>query len=106
VNILHIKPRYSQTLGYIERANQDFQNILRAMIEDNDTTKLSEVLPFVQFTKNTTYHQGIKQTAYEAMFGTKAHRGILKYLSQEQIEKLAIEEELQQILQSISKYKL
>ncbi|XP_060873880.1 KRAB-A domain-containing protein 2-like [Metopolophium dirhodum] len=57
VKIVHGKPRHSQTQGSIERTNQDFQNILRAMMEDNDTTKWSEALPFVQFAKNTTYHQ-------------------------------------------------
>ncbi|KAL4107766.1 hypothetical protein QTP88_018058 [Uroleucon formosanum] len=77
VKIVHGKPRHSQTQGSIERVNQDFQNILKAMMEDNDTTKWSEALPFVQFAKNTTYHQGIKQTPYEAMFGTKAQRGVL-----------------------------
>eukprot|EP00102_Acyrthosiphon_pisum_P013080 XP_008182495.1 PREDICTED: KRAB-A domain-containing protein 2-like [Acyrthosiphon pisum] len=103
VKIVHGKPRHSQTQGSIERANQDFQNILRAMMEDNDTKKWSEALPFVQFVKNTTYHQGIKQTPYEAMFGTKAQRGLLtSSLPREQIEKLATEEELEQILQSIS----
>jgi len=41
------------------------------------------------------------------MFGTKAQRGLLtSSLSREQIEKLATEEKLEQILQSISKYKL
>ncbi|XP_016659939.1 KRAB-A domain-containing protein 2-like [Acyrthosiphon pisum] len=39
VNIVHGKPRHSQKQGSIERANQDFQNILRAMMKDNDTTK-------------------------------------------------------------------
>jgi len=107
MKIVHGKPRHSQTQGSIERANQDLQNILRAMMEDNDTKKWSEALPFVQFAKNTTYHQGIKQTPYEAMFGTNAQRGLLtSSLPREQIEKLATEEELEQILQSISKYKL
>ncbi|XP_050056267.1 uncharacterized protein LOC126549911 [Aphis gossypii] len=73
------------------------------MMEDNDTTKWSEALPFVQFTKNTTYHQGIKQTPYKAMFSTKAQRGLLtSSLPREQIEKLATEEELKQVLQSIT----
>ncbi|XP_025202918.1 uncharacterized protein LOC112600005 [Melanaphis sacchari] len=103
VKIVHGKPRHSQTQGSIERANQGFQNILRAMMEDNDTTKWSEALPFVQFAKNTTYHQGIKQTLYEAMFGTKAQRGLLtSSLLREQIEKLATKEELEQILQSVT----
>jgi len=44
---------------------------------------------------------------YEAMFGTKAQRGLLKFsLPREQIEILATEAELEQMLQSISKYKL
>ncbi|XP_022170651.1 KRAB-A domain-containing protein 2-like [Myzus persicae] len=100
VKIVHGKPCRSQTQGSIERANQDFQNILRAMMEDNDTTKWSEALPFVQFAKNTTYHQGIKQTPYEAMFGTKAQRGLST--SSLPLEKIATEEELEQILQSIT----
>jgi len=78
-------------------------------MKDNGTTKWSKALPFVQFTKNTTYHQSIRQTPYEPMFGTKAQRGLLtSSLLREQIEKLATEEELVRtnILQSISKYKL
>ncbi|KAL4135605.1 hypothetical protein QTP88_007203 [Uroleucon formosanum] len=60
VKIVHGKPRHSQIQGSIERANQDFQNILRAMMEDNDTIKWSEALPFVQFTENTMYQCIIK----------------------------------------------
>ncbi|KAL4120551.1 hypothetical protein QTP88_013221 [Uroleucon formosanum] len=48
-------------------------------------------------------HQGIKQTLYEAMFGTKAQRGLLTFsFSRKQIEKLSTEDELEQILQSIT----
>jgi len=36
VKIVHGKPRHIQTQGSIERANQDFKNILRAMMEDNE----------------------------------------------------------------------
>ncbi|XP_029341261.1 zinc finger protein 2 homolog [Acyrthosiphon pisum] len=45
VKIVHDKPRHSQTQGSIERANQDLQNILRALMEDNNTSKWSESLP-------------------------------------------------------------
>jgi len=57
VKIVHGKPRHSQTQGFIERANQGFQNIPRTMMHDKNTTKWSEALPFVQFAKNTAYHQ-------------------------------------------------
>lgn len=39
---------------------------------DNNTNKWENGLHFVQFTKNTAYHEGIKQSPNEAMFGTKA----------------------------------
>lgn len=45
-------------------------------MQDENITKLSEALPFIQFTKNTAYHQGIKQTWCEAMFGNVAKRGL------------------------------
>lgn len=51
VQIVHGKTHHSQCQGSIERANQDFQNILRAMMHDKKTTKWSEALPFVQFAK-------------------------------------------------------
>ncbi|XP_050056256.1 KRAB-A domain-containing protein 2-like [Aphis gossypii] len=102
VKIVHGKPRHSQCQGSIERANQDFQNILRAMMHDKKTTKWSEALPFVQFAKNTAYHQGIKQTPYEAMFGSVAKRGLAtSSLPREQIKYIETEEQLEQIIQSI-----
>lgn len=79
VKIMHDKPRHSQTQGAIQRTNQDIQNILRAMIEDNDTRKWSDSLPFVQFTKNTIYHQSIKRTPYIVMFGTKRSSDIYSF---------------------------
>ncbi|XP_025191778.1 KRAB-A domain-containing protein 2-like [Melanaphis sacchari] len=47
VKIVHSKPHHSQCQGSIKRANQDFQNILRAMMHDKITTKWSVALPFV-----------------------------------------------------------
>lgn len=71
VKFVHGKPRQSQTQGSIETANQDIQNLLRAWMYENNTKKWADGLYFVQFTKNTAYHEGIKQSPYEAMFGTK-----------------------------------
>ncbi|CAK9816188.1 KRAB-A domain-containing protein 2 [Anthophora plagiata] len=62
VKIVHGKPRHSQTQGSVERANQDIQNMLTAWMNDNDTNKWSDGLSFVQFAKNTTYHEGIRQS--------------------------------------------
>ncbi|GFU40552.1 KRAB-A domain-containing protein 2 [Trichonephila clavipes] len=49
VKMVHGKPRHSQTQGSVERANQDIQNMLSAWMDDNDTSKWLEGLPFVQF---------------------------------------------------------
>ncbi|GFR20462.1 KRAB-A domain-containing protein 2 [Trichonephila clavata] len=77
VKIVHGKPCHSQTRGSVERANQDIQNMLTAWMNDNNTNKWSEGLPFGgQFAKNTTYDEGIRQSPYEAMFGIKAKRGV------------------------------
>ncbi|GFU78453.1 KRAB-A domain-containing protein 2 [Trichonephila clavipes] len=85
VKIVRGKPSHSQTQGSVERANQDIQNMLTAWMNHNDTNKRSEGLPFVQFAKNTTYHEGIHQSPYEAMFSVKAKRGITYFLPSEQI---------------------
>ncbi|KAL4122065.1 hypothetical protein QTP88_014465 [Uroleucon formosanum] len=69
---------------------------------DKNTTKWSEALPFVQFTKNNAYHQGIKQTPYEAMFGNIAKRCLAtSSLPREQIKDIETEEQLEKIIQSI-----
>lgn len=67
--IVHETPRHSQSQGSVERSNQDVQKMLFAWLEDNQTKKWSEGLRFVQLQKNRSYHSGIKQTPYEALFG-------------------------------------
>ncbi|GFW08317.1 KRAB-A domain-containing protein 2 [Trichonephila clavipes] len=96
--IVHEKPRHSQKQGSIERAKQDIQNMLNAWMNDNDINKWSECLPFVQFAKNTTYHEGIRQSPYEAKFGVKAKGGIASSFSpSEQIANILTEEQLKEI---------
>ncbi|KAJ8976200.1 hypothetical protein NQ317_018866 [Molorchus minor] len=95
VKIVHGKPRHSQTQGSVERANQDIQNMLTAWMQDNDSNKWSEGLPFVQFAKNTTYHEGIRQSPYGALFGVKLKRGIASSsLPRGQIVNIETEEQL------------
>ncbi|XP_063909909.1 KRAB-A domain-containing protein 2-like [Zophobas morio] len=58
-HIVHGKPRHSQSQGSVERANQDIENKLASWMKDNNTTKWSEGLRFIQFSKNRCYHSGI-----------------------------------------------
>lgn len=99
VKIVHGKPRHSQTQGSIERANQDIQNLLRAWMYENNTNKWANGLYFVQFTKNTVYHEGIKQ----AMFGTKAKMGLFSSsLPRVKVHELESEEHLENIIKNMS----
>ncbi|GFV77477.1 KRAB-A domain-containing protein 2 [Trichonephila clavipes] len=96
--IVYGKLRHSQTQGSVERANRDIRNMLTEWMNDNDTNKWSESLPFVQFAKNTTDHEGIRQSLYEAMVGVKAKRGIASFLlPSEQIANIEIEGQLKEI---------
>ncbi|XP_015600310.1 KRAB-A domain-containing protein 2-like [Cephus cinctus] len=98
VKIVHGKPRPSRTQGSVERANKDIQNMLTAWMNNNDKNKWSDGLPFVQFAKNTTYHETIRQSPYEAMFGAKAKRGMASsFLPSEQIANIKTEEQLEEI---------
>ena len=71
LEIVHGKPRHSQSQGSVERANQDVENMLTTWMQQNGTNKWSKGLQFVQFMKNRAYHSGIKRTPYKAMFGVK-----------------------------------
>ncbi|XP_043497554.1 KRAB-A domain-containing protein 2-like [Polistes fuscatus] len=102
VKIVHGKPCHSQTQGSTEKTNQDIQNMLTAWMNDNDTNKWSDGLSFVQFTKNTTYHEGIRQSPYEAMFGVKPKRGIASSsLPDEQIANIETEEQLEEMVNTL-----
>ncbi|KMQ82993.1 krab-a domain-containing protein 2-like protein [Lasius niger] len=69
LKIVHGKPRHSQSQGSVERANRDIENMLASWMKDNNTTKWSNGVRFVQFMKNRALHSGIKQSPYKAMFG-------------------------------------
>ncbi|GFX28185.1 KRAB-A domain-containing protein 2 [Trichonephila clavipes] len=97
VKIVHVKPFHGETQGSVECANQNIQNLLTAWMNDNDTNKWSEGLPFVQFAKNTKYLEEIHQSPYEAMLDVKAKRGIASSFSPcEQIENIETEEQLEE----------
>lgn len=99
VKIVHGKPQHSQTQSSVERANQDVQNILAASMDTKKTTKWSDELKFVQIMKNRSYHKGIKQTPYEALFGSKMKLGLrTSNFPEETISSLQCEEELEEII--------
>ncbi|XP_023211185.1 KRAB-A domain-containing protein 2-like [Centruroides sculpturatus] len=96
------KASHSQTQGSAEWDNQDIQNMLTAWMNDTDTNKWSDGLPFVEFAKNTTYHEGIRQSSYEALFGVKPKRGIASSsLSGEQFANIETEEQLEEIANTL-----
>ena len=70
----------SQSQCSVERANGDVEEIIFTWMSDNETTQWSIGLLFVQFMKNRSYHSGIRQSPYEAMFGQPAKVG-LEHLS-------------------------
>jgi hypothetical protein len=56
--IIHGKPRHSRTSGSMERANQDLENMIITRIKDNNATKWSEGLMFIQFIKINLFIEG------------------------------------------------
>ncbi|KAK6477958.1 KRAB-A domain-containing protein 2-like [Huso huso] len=76
LKIVRGRPPRSESQGSVERANQDVKEMLSAWTKENQTPHWAEGLRFVQFHKNSTLHQGINQSPYEAMFGKKAKLGL------------------------------
>jgi len=68
-------------------------------METNNTTKWSEGLRFVQAMKNRTYHEGIKCSPYEAMFGVPMKLGIVNSdLSRNLTINMTTEEDLEKVI--------
>lgn len=101
VTIVHGKPRHSQSQGSVERANQDIENMLSTWMETNQITKWSEGLKFIQAMKNRAYHEGIKCSPYEALFGSPMKMGIAtSAIPKDMIGLLKSEEDLENVLHS------
>lgn len=76
---------------------------LGAWLKTHNSTRWSEGLRFVQFTKNRTYHSGIGCSPYEAMFGTPAKLGLQSSsLPSCEYEGLETEEQLEQLLEPVT----
>lgn len=101
VKIVHGKPRHSQSQGSVERANQDIENMLSTWMETNQLSKWSEGLKFIQAMKNRAYHEGIKCSPYEAMFGSQMKIGIAtSAIPKDMIGLLKSVEDLENLLHS------
>lgn len=70
-------PRHPQSQGSVERANGDIKMMLCGLMREKNTSNWVDVLPLVQWTKNTVVHRVIGMTPYEAVFGQK-HRSPMK----------------------------
>ncbi|XP_015187651.1 PREDICTED: KRAB-A domain-containing protein 2-like isoform X2 [Polistes dominula] len=100
LHIVHGKSRHSQSQGSVERVNEDIENTLVTWMNDRKTTKWSEGLRFVQFMKNRAYHNEIKQSPYQAMFGCTPKVGISNCgLPKSVLHSLTTEEELESLMQ-------
>ena len=67
-------------------------------MDGNNTTKWSEGLRSVQAMKNKAYHEGIKCSPYEAMFGVSMRLGIANsVVPRNLISNLPTEEDLKKL---------
>jgi hypothetical protein len=68
-------------------------------METNNTTKWSEGFRFVQAMKNRAYHEGIRCSSYEAMFGVPMKLGISNsVLPRNSTIKMTTEEDLEKFI--------
>jgi hypothetical protein len=101
IKLVHGRPRHSQSQGSVERANRDIEEMLSGWLKDNETTKWSEGLRFVQFMKNRSYHSGIRRSPYEAVFGQPVKLGLkTSKIPEDILPNLRTEEDLESALKS------
>ena len=78
--IVHGRARHPQSQGSVERSNQDVERMVTLWCKDNNSTKWSIGMKFVQFQKNKSYHSGLGCSPYEALFGHPAKVGLANTL--------------------------
>ena len=67
LKLVHGKPRHSQSLGSVEQANRDIEDMLTTWLQSNSTAHWGDGLRFVQVMENRAFHEGIKRLPYEAI---------------------------------------
>ena len=76
LKIVHGKPRNSQSQGSVERANRGIEDMLDNMVAFKRNDPLGRWTPFCPIMKNIAYHEGLKCSPYEAMFGQPMKVGL------------------------------
>ena len=100
LRMVHGKPRHPQSQGSVERLNCDIKDMLIAWLGDNGSTDWPTGLKFVQFSKNSSYHSGIKQSPYKALFSDEPRVGIRSTpLPTEILDRMETESDLYAALQ-------
>ena len=96
------RSRYPQSQGSVEAANKEIKGMLGTWRRENNTTKWAERgLSMVQFMKNTSYHQTLKMTPCEALYGKKENAGLHSTdLQPSTFDYFETEEDLQNYLES------
>ena len=74
--LVHGKPRHFQSQGSVERANKDVEDIMACWMRNNDTSKWSKGLRFIQYRKNSRLHSGIGRSPYKTMFGEQRYNDV------------------------------
>lgn len=77
MKLVHGRSRYPQSQGSVEAANKEIKRMLGSWARQNNSTNwATKGLSVVQFWKNTSYHQTLKMSPCEALYGKKASRGL------------------------------
>lgn len=98
--IINGRPRHPQSQGSVERANQDVENMLRAWMNENNTTNWSVGVYIVQQQKNNSFHRTIKRTPFKALYGHDQRVGMhTDNIPLNLLDNIQTEEELSQVLE-------
>ena len=96
---MHGKPRPRQSQRFVEHANRDIEDMLLTFLQTNSTTQWDDGLQFIQVMKKRAYHEGIKCSPYEAMFGKPMKAGLkTSNLPDDAIDDIFAEKELEKII--------
>ena len=93
------KPRHSQSQESIEQANRDIEDMSTTWLQSNSIIHWDGGLRFVQVMKNRAFHQGIKCSPCEAMFGQPMKVGLkTSNLPDDATDDIFTKEELEKVV--------